>query len=295
MKRYYIESVKSGIGEGGMACGPVSGPVVAEAKIKTDLGEVFYLSLAEVMGIPNFYKTEKSIYDILVNEDDDAIEAIQEKFVDTGDYNDIFKEQDEEWYQLYKYLIFIVSVQKKEFEKYKDVVEFKYVDSAVDKYIDEMYIPASDVEEEYLEENVGFEDFEFELPDNKEELYRLRLTLEADINFESVFHDMDYEEFEMEKKQLEAVIAGCESEEDYLIWKTEYVDSEFERVGDQKYIVCKYMFSGIGQYEMIMPAEGLESFKCWIDGNGSAFFLGEREALANEIKTFIALNAANEK
>lgn len=287
MKRYYIESVKSGIGEGGMACGPVSGPVVAEAKIKTDLGEVFYLSLAEVMGIPNFYKTEKSIYDILVNEDDDAIEAIQEKFVDTGDYNDIFKKQDEEWYQLYRFLIFIVRVDWEEFEKYND--------AKVDKYIDEMYIPASDVEEEYLEENGGFEDFEFELPDNKEELYRLRLTLEADINFESVFHDMDYEEFEMEKKQLEVVIAACESEEEYLTWKTEYVDSEFERVGDQKYIVCKYMFAGIGQYEMIMPAEGLESFKCWIDGNGSAFFLGEREALANEIKTFIALNAANEK
>lgn len=287
MKRYYIESVKSGIGEGGMACGPVSGPVVAEAKIKTDLGEVFYLSLAEVMGIPNFYKTEKSIYDILVNEDDDAIEAIQEKFVDTGDYNDIFKKQDEEWYQLYRFLIFIVRVDWEEFEKYND--------AKVDKYIDEMYIPASDVEEEYLKENGGFEDFEFELPDNKEELYRLRLTLEADINFESVFHDMDYEEFEMEKKQLEVVIAACESEEEYLTWKTEYVDSEFERVGDQKYIVCKYMFAGIGQYEMIMPAEGLKSFKCWIDGNGSAFFLGEREALANEIKTFIALNAANEK
>ena len=156
-----------------------------------------------------------------------------------------------------------------------------------------MYIPASDVEEEYMKENDNFEDFEFELPDSKEELYRLRLTLETDTNIESVFHDMDYNEFEMEKKQLEAVIAACESEKDYLTWKTAYVESEFSRIGDQKYIVCKYLFAGIGQYEMIMPAEGLESFKCWIDGNGSAFFGGEREASDDEIKTFMLLMKNN--
>ena len=59
MSRFFIEDVKCGVGEGGMACGPVDGPVGTEVKVKTNNGEFFYMTLAEMMGIPNFFTRQK--------------------------------------------------------------------------------------------------------------------------------------------------------------------------------------------------------------------------------------------
>ena len=59
MKRYVIENASCGITEGGVACGPVFGSVVATIKIKNDKTQ--YLSLVEVQGFPNFYLTSLSV------------------------------------------------------------------------------------------------------------------------------------------------------------------------------------------------------------------------------------------
>ena len=145
MTRYFIESVKCGAGEGGMACGPVSGPVVAEAKVRTDNGEEFYMSLAEMEGIPNFFKSPKSTYEYQMNDDmdEEALEEFQSYFIETGDYEEIFAQQDPEWLQLYRYLIYIVRSEWEECESYQRETE--------GKWLDEINIPVSDIEEECAE------------------------------------------------------------------------------------------------------------------------------------------------
>ena len=159
MARYFIESVKCGVGEGGMACGPVSGPIVAEAKVRTDNGDEFYMSLAEVEGIPNFFKSPRSTYELQVEEemDDEELEEFQSYFVETGDYAEIFEDPDPEWFQLYRYLIYIVRADWDDCEKFQE--------ETAGKWLDEIDVPASDLEEDYLEECEDEEDFE--LPEIK--------------------------------------------------------------------------------------------------------------------------------
>ena len=75
MARYRVMEAKCGVGAGGMACGPVAGPVVGEIKLADEDGDGFYLCLAEVDGIPNWFKTDRSTIDEqLSDEDEDDLE-----------------------------------------------------------------------------------------------------------------------------------------------------------------------------------------------------------------------------
>lgn len=143
MSRYYIEAIKYGEADGGFACGLVGGAIVAEAKVRNDAGESFYLSLADVCGLPNFYKTSESTFEKQLQMDEDLIEVLENTFIETGDYEEIFEKKDSEWFELYRYLIFFVSESEeacKELEKL-----------TVGKYIDEIEVPMSDVEMDYKE------------------------------------------------------------------------------------------------------------------------------------------------
>ena len=143
MTRYYIESAKYGVGEGGFACGPVDGPVVAEIKVKTD-NEEFYMSLAEVYGIPNFYKSNESVYNFLMNPelDEEAIENVNQYFIEIGDYDEIFERKEDKWFELYRYLIYVVRADYGECEQ--------FIDSTKNNYIDDIDIPFSDIEYEMM-------------------------------------------------------------------------------------------------------------------------------------------------
>ena len=149
MARYFIEDVKCELGAGGMACGPVAAPVVAEAKVKDDTDEVFYLSLAEVDGIPNFFQTTESTYDILVSPDmtDEEVDFFNDHYTSfQGSYDDLFEltEEDEEMLPLLKYLTYIVRADWDECEKFMEMTK--------GKYLDQFEIPSCDLEQEYLEE-----------------------------------------------------------------------------------------------------------------------------------------------
>ena len=54
------------------------------------------------------------------------------------------------------------------------------------------------------------------------------------------------------------------------------------------------MFAGIGQFTKTFPKEELQMFKCYIDGNGSAFLGSNRPATEEEIKSMLALVAGDE-
>lgn len=293
MKRYFIEAAKCDITEGGIACGPVSGNVVVTIQFKEG-SKTQWLSLVEAQGIPNVYLSDKDVHEALVAEDYDDEEFIQymeDHFISEfngiefdDDYSNIFASIAEDpknpAVPLIRYLITLVRCEM-------DDVEV-LIQMAAGKYVDEIDIPVSDVEQEFLDE-----DIEIELPEDldKEVLYRMRLALETDVETESVFHDMDDEAFEAEKATLVAIKGKCEDEADFQAWKNGYLIAEYEKVKGKRYLVCGYLFAGFGQYEAIIPAEQKDSFICWINGNGSAFFTGEREATEDEIKKYLALQA----
>ena len=85
MARYRVLDAKCGVGAGGMACGPVGGPVIGEVKLADESSEEFYLCLAEVDGIPNWFKTDRSTIDEQIEETSEEIfEYLNDHYIDIG-------------------------------------------------------------------------------------------------------------------------------------------------------------------------------------------------------------------
>lgn len=142
MTRYLINSVRTGESDGGMACGPVSGSISVEARITTDKGEEFYMVLSETEGIPDIFKSPISLLDRIM--DDEYDESWAEYHMDVGEYDEIFEAKDPEWFDLFRYLIYIVSADEEDGER--------FIKKTTGKYLDEITIPKSVVEEELEEE-----------------------------------------------------------------------------------------------------------------------------------------------
>ena len=301
MNHYKILSARYTVADGGMACGPVSGAVIAEAAFEKPEGEVFFLTCVESMGIPTFVMTEKSVFDRIVsaeesgNEDDDLSDVLDGHTIDVGEYPDIFEDKDPKYYDMLRYIIFIVGNDCDEVDA--------FIKETTGKYLDEIDIPVSAIEEGYMEDDddddydleddddddLEDDDVEISLPTDKETLYRARLSVETDLETESVYKDMDASAVRKEEKVLAALIDACG--DDYEDWKQDYLDREYEKVKDKKFLVCGYLFAGIGQYKATIPEEALPSFQCWINGNGSAFFGSSREATKEEVIKYLALHA----
>lgn len=109
MARYFIMNVKAGAGEGGVACGPVSGSIVVEVQLKDEAGQECYVSLADVEGIANFFKTDMSTYkdQLDFDMDDEMIEMLDEHCLVATEYKNIFQKPDPEWIDVYRYLIYL--------------------------------------------------------------------------------------------------------------------------------------------------------------------------------------------
>ena len=146
MARYRVLEAKCGVGTGGMACGPVSGPVVGEIKLADESGKEFYLCLAEVDGIPNWFKTDRSTIDEQLSDNGgpDLYNYLGDNYVDFGEYEDVFEDTEAEFYQACRYLIYLVRCERDQ--------EEPFIMATAGKYLDEMEIPMSDLEEEYFEE-----------------------------------------------------------------------------------------------------------------------------------------------
>ena len=145
MARYRVLEAKCGVARGGMACGPVGGPVVGEIKLADENGKEFYLCLAEVDGIPNWFKTDRSTIDEQIEEtSEEVFEYLNDHYIDIGEYVDVFHDPEAEFYQACRYLIYLVRCERDQ--------EEPFIRATVGKYLDEMEIPMSDAEEEYREE-----------------------------------------------------------------------------------------------------------------------------------------------
>lgn len=140
--RYYIESAEYGQAEGGIGCGPIDGPLVAEAAVTDENGNHFYLSLAEAWGAPNFYKSDDSLFSIHMSSDaeSETLEKLNSAYIELGDYETIFTERDCEYFDLIRYLVYLV--------RSTDPGLDEYVKDTEGHYLDEIFIPESDIEEE---------------------------------------------------------------------------------------------------------------------------------------------------
>ena len=151
-KHLLITSARYEVTDGGMACGPVSGSVIAEVGFRTPDGEEFFISCAEVMGIPNFYKTERSVIDEEVKVensggefDEEFKDYLMNCFIDgIGEYDEIFENRDPEWFTILRYLIYIVGNDCDETDA--------FIKDTVGKYLDEIDIPVSSIEKAYAED-----------------------------------------------------------------------------------------------------------------------------------------------
>lgn len=146
MKKLFVEDVRVGETEGGIACGPCGGNVIVEVKFHDEDGKVFYISNAEVEGIPNFYMTDESTFDLQMEEDFEGNEEFfnhlnDDCFISTGEYEEIFADKDPDWFDAYRYVIYLTRCDS------EDVVPF--IKETVGKWLHECDIPASDVEEDY--------------------------------------------------------------------------------------------------------------------------------------------------
>ena len=141
MARYLIESAKCEIA-GDVLCPAV----VAEAKLCPEEGEPFYLSLAEVEGIAQFYRSAESTFELQIHPADcEETGRIPEKdLLWAGEYDELFDENDPVWLPLYRYLIYIVR------SAWEDCNAF--IAATEGHYLDEISVPVSDVEDLYYEE-----------------------------------------------------------------------------------------------------------------------------------------------
>ena len=97
-----------------------------------------------------------------------------------------------------------------------------------------------------------------------------------------VFDDMEDSE-EINEAVLKKLIDACQSEKTYQSWKEKIIEEKIANLTNRKMVVCSYMFAGMGDYKETMLLDEVESFKEWIDQNGSAFFCGYEDATLEDV------------
>ena len=151
--RFFVEQVKCGVTEGGMACGPVSGDVIVTIEYRKDDGPSQWLSNAECMGFATIYLNDFDPFDVLMSGDVENPKyglGMTSEFegLEFGDYEDMFEacaqDKDNPAVPLLRYL---VAVTRCSSDETKDLIAL-----AEGKYIDEVEVPLSDIEKEYWED-----------------------------------------------------------------------------------------------------------------------------------------------
>lgn len=148
MEHLKILSARYKVAGGGLACGPVSGSVIAEAEFEKPDGQVLFLTGVETMGIPTFVITDNSVFDRIVSaeegEDDDLSDVLDDHTLDVGEYPDIFEDRNPKYFDMLRYIIYIIG------NDYDETDEF--IKRTTGKYLDEIEIPVSSIEESYMED-----------------------------------------------------------------------------------------------------------------------------------------------
>lgn len=156
MKRYFIEDAKYGIAE----CENdwISGSPVAAIKYRTE-DETKWMSVVDFCGTLNVYLTDEEIFTELlkvVSEDEEYEEYLGNQYIDefngitlATDYNDVYEsiydDLENPAVPLIKLLLVLLNGAE------DDSTE-ELVSVVVGKYADELDLPVSEAEEEFLDE-----------------------------------------------------------------------------------------------------------------------------------------------
>lgn len=253
---------------------------ISEIKLKAPTGKTQYVSFLENdIGI-YFFQTRDSLFAGLQMYNSNRLfieKHIKYCFLSGEDYDDIFSRADTRWVNICRYLIYIAT------EGEQQVNEL--IQRSFEKRFCNIDVPKPDREPSELV-SIDWTDLSA--------IYRYRLLIETNIKNPSVYTDID-NLAKREKLTLEKLKAACVSEEAYKIWKKDLIDAKVDSIiRSEKIVVCDYLFAGMGQYKEIMPESQVECFKCWINGNGSAFFCGSRPATKREIRSYAAKHITEE-
>lgn len=242
--------------------------------------ETTTVSFSEYDEMPRFYRSGSSCFEKMLSDRGNPKrekELNKNCFLSGEDYIDIFNKVDPKWVSICRYLIFIATEDE---ETVKALIKKSEGLTLAEL---EVPIPSREPEDLFY---VNYSDLSV--------VYRYRLMVEASLKNPHVYSDID-DTSKREKAILEKLKAACVSEEAYKVWKKDLIDAKVKDVMEKQHIVvCDYMFIGLGQYKEIMPKEMVPSFKCWIDANGSAFFLGSHDANRRDIRTYVSHHIADD-
>lgn len=257
-------------------------PVEAsEIKLTSSDGTIVFFSFSEYNYKPCIYKSPKSSFNMIISSH--GLQRFKNKLqlyciVKGDDYVDVYSRIAPEYLKICRCLIYVAKEEKR-------IVD-GFINKATGRKLDEIDCPKPGCEPEKL--------FDIDFS-NLAIVYKSRLMVETALKHPSVFDDIDSLTIKQEKVLLEKLKDACESETAYKVWKKDLIDEKIRMVTEKQHIVvCKYMFFGMGQYEEIMPDTEVDSFKMFIDANGSAVLLSIRDATRPEIRAYVSLHIADE-
>ncbi len=164
MSKYLIKEVKCEVANGGMACGPVGGPVVTAILFEHD-DEEQWLHAVEVEGMLNVFIMKDDIFDVLIKDDYDGdyVEKLETEtgheiagVMLSGDYCDIICElydNEELTDQDKSFIRFVLAIMRCGWDQVRELQT-----AAIGRTTDELAIPMTDIEMEYLEDNLEDEE-----------------------------------------------------------------------------------------------------------------------------------------
>ena len=128
--------------------GPDPAIIVAEVELmpQTAKGKPVFYTLSEAEGMPAFYKTKESVFDKLMNpdEDEDVISDIVNKHTlyEGESYADFF--ENHKGIECYEGLRYLIYIMRADWDKTK-----AFIKKTKGKNLSEIEIPKSDVEEDW--------------------------------------------------------------------------------------------------------------------------------------------------
>ena len=153
MKRFYIEDARCGLSRGAQKP-PMPFAVCAAVDFREDDGESRLFFLNEFNGMPMFFISEEDFFDKILAEDGEVIgktgKLILQEFegIRFGkmkyDFESLAENEGNPAAALIRYLIALVRSDR---DKTAGLIEM-----AKGRYLDELEIPVSDLEQKYLEE-----------------------------------------------------------------------------------------------------------------------------------------------
>lgn len=124
------------------------GTVIGELKVEDEKGNIIYYTNDEFDSCPTFLKTDKSVLDMLFNnnpEDEEKIQDLLDNSINNVfEYEPLLSDKENPLFPVYRYLAYLVRSEKDKTEQ--------FIKNTIGKYIDEITIPKCDIEEDMEDE-----------------------------------------------------------------------------------------------------------------------------------------------